>query len=354
MDQQQLDHLIAAHEAWIRDPAQGRRMELRGGSLRGLRLAGRLIRAHLEDVDASGCDATNVELDRTTLRHVQFSDARLAGAHLSDARCDSVTFSRALLEGALLDIEYGRDLRFDHATLCGVSLVKAGFERARFDYADLTGANDRRAHFLDSSFAGATLRGVNFELALLSNADLRGADLTDARLLRTRLSRIKVHSLRGTPAVVANCTIEAADASAAGDGSEMHDRVWLLRHWGVHDPLHAAGAGRVGLQRASVYPGPACTGVALCGLALPAPEAPPLTVGAPALRSKSLHKIYTHPLPFARPCCYAGGRQEMAARAACRPVGRLHASAGSYASSAFPLPSGTGAGARWAGPPAAR
>jgi hypothetical protein len=80
---------------------------------------------------------------------------------------------------------------------------------------------------------------VNFELALLSNADLRGADLTDARLLRTRLSRINVHSLRGTPAVVANCTIKAVDASAAGDGSEMHDRAWLLRQWGVHDPLHA-------------------------------------------------------------------------------------------------------------------
>jgi uncharacterized protein YjbI with pentapeptide repeats len=279
MRAEELEELVRAHEQWLKDQRQGAPLKLRGVVLRGVCLAGRrLNRAELADVDLSEADLEEslfsganlcgvsfrgaklvgasfslAELEdvdlreaelragefmRSKLMRVKLCGARLEGADFNEAELEEVDFAGADMRRAELYVRVGMRLQFDGAQLEEAKLVKADLSDTSFVRANLRRANLRRLELFDGSFYEADLREADLTRAYLIGVDLRGADLTDARLLRTLFRRINVHSLHGTPAVVANCTIEAVDASAAGDGSDMRDPAWLLRQWGVHDPLH--------------------------------------------------------------------------------------------------------------------
>ena len=110
---------LAAHAAWLRDPATGARAALRGADLRGADLRGvNLIGADLRDANLRGASLRGADLRRANLRGVdlRFADltganltrAFLTGANLRDANLRFVGLTGARLNGAKLD---GADLR---------------------------------------------------------------------------------------------------------------------------------------------------------------------------------------------------------------------------------------------------
>lgn len=106
--------------------------------------------------------ARHVDLARANLAGVNvesfdFTEAVLAGAQLTRARCSAATFDRAVMS----------EVQMDGATARGASFVSASLIAADLRRADLTGAD---------------LRDADLRLA-----DLRGAILTDARLEGARL-----------------------------------------------------------------------------------------------------------------------------------------------------------------------
>ena len=121
-----LSATLAAHAAWLRDPATGARADLRGVNLRGASLRSANLRgADLRRADMHGADLRDVDLRRAKLFGADLADADLCGANLT-----------------------------------GVNLSDANLRGADLTRADLHGADLRGADLAEANLATANLRGV--------------------------------------------------------------------------------------------------------------------------------------------------------------------------------------------------
>lgn len=134
--------------------------------------SGRLERVHLEDVDlgasklrgvefldavAERIDAANGDWVGAQLRRALFSDARLTGLSLAEARIKEVSFTACKLDYA----------NFRHSEI----------ERASFKDCVLTGADFQAANIKATVFSGCRLVETDFSKAEMSLVDLRGSEL---------------------------------------------------------------------------------------------------------------------------------------------------------------------------------
>ena len=77
MEQKQLDEILTAHAAWLRDPNTGSRADLSGANLRD---------ANLRDANLRGANLRGANLRDASLRGANLSGANLRDANLSGAK----------------------------------------------------------------------------------------------------------------------------------------------------------------------------------------------------------------------------------------------------------------------------
>lgn len=126
------------------------------------------------------------DLRRIYLPGINFKDANLSYANLSNSHFPGTNFL--------------------HANLSGANLTHADLSRARLPHANLSGADLSdadlsRAVFLDTDLSHADLRSADLSHADFQDADLSHADLQNATLENTKLNNvrsIKETDFRGT------------------------------------------------------------------------------------------------------------------------------------------------------------
>jgi uncharacterized protein YjbI with pentapeptide repeats len=182
---EQLNQVIAKHEAFLNSACEGERANLAGKNLAGLNLSNRVLLA----ADFSGANLTGTSLKfsnlseaalyccdmaRTDGRYVNFAKANmrgvnLNGANLSHARLDGCDFraGQILRQGPRGNVVVDRSgaavgTDFSYCSLVGVS----------FEGADLQGANFTGAVITGSKFRGAKLGGSKFKGAVLTDVDI--------------------------------------------------------------------------------------------------------------------------------------------------------------------------------------
>lgn len=167
-----LAEIIAEHERWLEDPADGQRAMLAGADLAGLMLEScSLCSADLSGAKLTGAHFRNVDLERACL-----IGANLANARLDQCPIGSTDFTGAMMAGCVIDAE--------HRNSYGETLV-ADANEACFRHADLRGAKLKLS--IDrGDFRNANMRGINFDGSMLSVVDqgmlwFDHADLTDAQ-----------------------------------------------------------------------------------------------------------------------------------------------------------------------------
>jgi uncharacterized protein YjbI with pentapeptide repeats len=122
----QLLRVLAAHDAWLKNPAEGSRADL------------------------SGLDLREVSLRNTNLSHADLAGVDLTQADLRGAKLVGANLVRARLEGA--------DLR--HADLTDADLSDADLRRAVMKGAALTGADLWRANLQESVISAKALHAA--------------------------------------------------------------------------------------------------------------------------------------------------------------------------------------------------
>ena len=86
----------------------------------------------------------------------------------------------------------------------------------------------QEADFIETILAKANFTDCDLLGARFSKSDLRGANFADRRLRGTVFDHCRMHGIVGKPEIEGPCTIIAADLSAAGDGSDIRDKVDLF------------------------------------------------------------------------------------------------------------------------------
>ena len=167
---------LAAHAAWLRDPATGARADLRGVNLRG---------ASLRSADLVGADLRRADMHGADLRDVDLRRAKLFGADLADA-----------------------DLR-----------------GAKLAYADLPWAD----------LSDANLRGADLTRADLHGADLRGADLAEANLATANL-----RGVTGDGVVIQSLHLPRYPVAITGDSMQIGCQRHTIADWLAFDDVAIA------------------------------------------------------------------------------------------------------------------
>lgn len=148
----------------------------------------------LNDVDLSGREAADAEIDQCRYGNVSLSQVKLRRATIRDAvfdRCDlanlrardssmlrtAVTASRmtglSWLGGELRDVTFA-DCRMDFVSFSASTLKDVTFTRCRLEQADFGAADLSRARFDDCDLTGAQFSGARMTGAVLRRCDLTG------------------------------------------------------------------------------------------------------------------------------------------------------------------------------------
>ncbi len=118
--------VVAAHHAWLKGEAEGKRANLSRQNLAGLNLHNtNLSNAEMREADLSGCDLQGANLRRANLAGANLQDANLAKADLSEADLSDADLRNADLRGTDLD---GADLW--RANLIGVCIAPDALHKA--------------------------------------------------------------------------------------------------------------------------------------------------------------------------------------------------------------------------------
>ncbi len=120
--------------------------------------------------------------------------AKLLGAHLNGVDLSGANLSQVYLRGA---------------ELCDIDLSNAHLENAHFGGADLSGA-----YLSDAQLTGANFHRASLALANLSGANLINADFTDANLNKANLSNTQLTGANFTGAELTSAGILFADLTA--------------------------------------------------------------------------------------------------------------------------------------------
>ncbi len=124
-----------------------------------------------------GADLRAARLQGAFAPRIDLTNARLAGADLSEARLERAVLSEARLAGADLS----------RARLEGAELSEARLERANLSEARLAGADLAQARLEGANLARARLEGADLGGARLAGAVLRAADFTGTTLNQGRI-----------------------------------------------------------------------------------------------------------------------------------------------------------------------
>ena len=166
------------------------------GDLRNV-ILGRFV---FDELDLSGTQFTNADLQQSTFKKtllvdVSFEAANLSGVQLNEAQLKRVNFASAVLKN--------------------MNLQGAQIESCDFSATDLSGVDLSYVVFKGSSFKGAQLIGTIFEAADLTSSDLSGANLIDANFSEALLAGAKMHEAKLNQANLTKANLEAADLTKA-------------------------------------------------------------------------------------------------------------------------------------------
>lgn len=128
-----------------------------------------MLNLDLDDVLFEECNLSNADFSHLSGRRVVFSDCRITGLKLHQARLQAVVFLRC----------QGQYPQFEGT----------GFKRGRFEHCTLAEANFDGSDLTTVSFADCELAGATFTRARLAGADFRGS--------RLEASRIRLEELGG-------------------------------------------------------------------------------------------------------------------------------------------------------------
>jgi len=164
-----------------------------------------------DDLDLSGRDAVNAEVDQCRYGNVNLSQSKLRRALIRDAvfeRCDlanlrarECSISRTTVTGS---------------RMTGLSWVDGGVRDVTFTDCRMDLISFRQSTFKDVVFAGCRLEQADFGDADLSGArfdrcDLSGAQFSGARMTGTRLSGCDLTEITGVTSL-RGAIITSADA----------------------------------------------------------------------------------------------------------------------------------------------
>lgn len=132
----------------------------------------------LEDSNISGntleeCDLTNAHLSYSNFENVKFIGAQLSGATLSNAN----------LSGATDDNASHNDDNDQMSQIFDDAKPQSEYEPVDFSNANLFGANLSEASFQNPDFRNSNLIGADLREASLMNAQISGMQLTDKSLV---------------------------------------------------------------------------------------------------------------------------------------------------------------------------
>ncbi len=166
-------------------------------------------------------------------KYFDFSNTKLIGADLSNAKLRAVNLKKALLGGTKLNnadlsnANLNADLR--DVNLFGATLINADLVNVKLIGATLANADLSNADFNNANLGGANLNSVNLRGADLSNADLSNASLTLANLFGAKLigANLSNTNLFGTQLISANLT--QADITGANLYGTSRDN-WIINN----------------------------------------------------------------------------------------------------------------------------
>jgi uncharacterized protein YjbI with pentapeptide repeats len=186
-----LQRIVAAHEAFVKSPRQGERAMLLSRYLARADLSNRVLaRADLTGSSLNGANLKFANLSGATLyccemlnvdgRYANFESAdmrgvTLNGSNLSHARLDKADFrSGRLMKGGI----GGPQALIDrNGSASGVDFSFCSLNGATFEGADLKGADFRGAIIIGTKFKGARVSDANFDSAILCDVDISEIDL---------------------------------------------------------------------------------------------------------------------------------------------------------------------------------
>lgn len=186
-----------------------------GANLQGMSLAG----SRLHAVDLTGAALTGADL----------TGAVLSNATIADARLTNTVFGAAVMRQATLRGSTGRNINFADAKLDGADLSNVDAPASYFRRANLDGANLSSANFEGGSFQGASLREAVLTGAILHEAILSDADLTGCNLANASLTGAELGGVTLDGADLTNCDLTGA--------AKLSDQAKSVLGWGTH-PSH--------------------------------------------------------------------------------------------------------------------
>jgi len=169
MTREEIEDVLAAHEAWLTDSATGERADLSYADLHQIDLHGvDLSYAHLYHADLSRADLSGAKLSHTDLSEAKLVAANLQGADLSEAKLVAANLHHADLSDADLSSADLSEVNLDHAKLIRSDLSQSDLFHANLDHADLSEANLDRTELTGANMDYANLSGAR---NLLSASD---------------------------------------------------------------------------------------------------------------------------------------------------------------------------------------
>jgi uncharacterized protein YjbI with pentapeptide repeats len=227
---------LDAHFKWVRRGKTGEgRLELTSFDARARKL---------DEVDLTAARLEAVRLSRASLelallREAELIDLDLAGAHLR-----SVKLGAAVARGCRFDRALLAHAELDHAHVARCSFERVTMDRSSWRSAVIEDCNLRLAAFGDTVLDGARfqrcdLRGVQLEPrhprvvassrgTVFERCDFRGADFSGRDLASASFIACKFAGAHGLPGATEGWSVEAADFSTEGDGSDLGDAADLL------------------------------------------------------------------------------------------------------------------------------
>lgn len=154
----------------------------------------------LDGADLAHVDLHDINFERTSLRHCNFSEAHLDEVNLSETLLFEADFSEAHLHFSNLSDAVIENADFSEASILGTNFSEASLRWATFSMADLKEvwlpeANLKNADLSRAdlgprgSFDSSNLSGANLENGNLSDTNLQGANLLNANLEHATLVR---------------------------------------------------------------------------------------------------------------------------------------------------------------------
>ena len=135
------------------------------------RIGNDLSGMHLENVDFTGFDLSQVILNSAFLAHAKFEGCNMVNAKLVFVDVRGANFKRAQLSRADLSISDGTDADFSHADLDFSNLSGSNLTRAKFVMAKLTMADLCDSNLIAADFSGADTFGMTANNCLGENQE---------------------------------------------------------------------------------------------------------------------------------------------------------------------------------------